>query len=427
MVLGALTLEPTAAAAAQVNFQIITYMSGLDQPAGVTEGSPGVFYSTSGAITGALLSLNLKGQKKVLESFPSGYAIESEVVSGANGRFYSSVDKATNPDAVFSVTSAGDPKIYANQTITPILNQNLPDGSLLGFGANGNVVWSVITSTLEGAVTSIFQFPPTDYLANAIYASDGNYYGVFYNTNALNVFAYRVTPAGVMTQLVEFPFHNLSGGYAFAPLLEASDGNLYGAIFSGGANGTGFIYKLTLSGQYTLLYSFPAGHYSPTALIEGSDGNLYGATLGLPGTSELFRITKAGQYTTLYVLSNPTLDGACTCRLTLGSDGIIYGSAQGSGVYLGGAYFAFDVGLPKPQPRPREFNPKSGAVGTKVLIWGSNLLSASVTFNGIPASSVTVSGPNYVWATVPAGASSGPITVTTPGGTNSTKGSFTVE
>ena len=158
-----------------------------------------------------------------------------------------------------------------------------------------------------------------------------------------------------------FPFHNLSGGYAFAPLLEASDGNLSGAIFSGGANGTGFIYKLTLSGQYTLLYSFPAGHYSPTALIEGSDGNLYGATLGLPGTSELFRITKAGQYTTLYVLSNPTLDGACTCRLTLGSDGIIFGSAQGSGVYLGGAYFAFDVGLPKPQPRPREFNPKSGA------------------------------------------------------------------
>ena len=90
-------------------------------------------------------------------------------------------------------------------------------------------------------MTSIFQFPPTDYLANAIYASDGNYYGVFYNTNALNVFAYRVTPAGVMTQLVEFPFHNLSGGYAFAPLLEASDGNLYGAIFNGGANGTGFI------------------------------------------------------------------------------------------------------------------------------------------------------------------------------------------
>jgi hypothetical protein len=50
-----------------------------------------------------------------------------------------------------------------------------------------------------------------------------------------------------------------------------------------------------------------------------------------------------------------------------------------------------------------------------------------VNFNGVPATAVSDSGANYVWATVPSGAASGPITVTTPGGTITTRASFTVE
>ena len=48
--------------------------------------------------------------------------------------------------------------------------------------------------------------------------------------------------------------------------------------------------------------------------------------------------------------------------------------------------------------------------------WGYNLLSSSVQFNGVAAAAVEGSGPNYVYAAVPAGATSGPIAVTTPGG-----------
>lgn len=73
-----------------------------------------------------------------------------------------------------------------------------------------------------------------------------------------------------------------------------------------------------------------------------------------------------------------------------------------------------------------KFSPQSGAPGTRVRIWGQNLLSASVAFNGVPATAVSNSGSNYVWATVPGGATSGPITVTTPGGANTTQASFTV-
>lgn len=51
------------------------------------------------------------------------------------------------------------------------------------------------------------------------------------------------------------------------------------------------------------------------------------------------------------------------------------GARQG-GVTGGGMYFALNARLPKPAPRARQFHPKSGAVGTPVRIWGSDLLSA---------------------------------------------------
>jgi len=69
-----------------------------------------------------------------------------------------------------------------------------------------------------------------------------------------------------------------------------------------------------------------------------------------------------------------------------------------------------ELGLPKPAPQAHEFHPKTGSPGTRVLLWGRHLLAASVQFNGVAASDVSNSGPNDVWATVPAGATSGPIT-----------------
>jgi uncharacterized repeat protein (TIGR03803 family) len=110
-----------------------------------------------------------------------------------------------------------------------------------------------------------------------------------------------------------------------------------------------------------------------------------------------------------------------------GSDGNIYGTAISGGPNNGGVIFALELGLPKPAPAAQRFSPGSGAVGTQVLLWGSNLLSASVQFNGIAATTVSNSGSNYVLATVPTGATTGPITITTPGGAVTTKESFTVE
>jgi uncharacterized repeat protein (TIGR03803 family) len=353
-------------------------------------------------------------------------------VSAANNRFYSVIEQGAHPAHVFSVASeAGSQQIYPGQSLHPILTQNLPDGNLLAMAVSPtSFVWSLAKVGLDGAVASIYQFPPAERPEAAIYASDGNYYGVAHTANASTGYIYRVTPSGVLTKLHSFPAETFKGYFA-VPLLQAGDGNLYGATPNGGANGTGAIYKVGLDGQYTALYSFPKGNLGgPTALIEGGHGNLYGATLGnvkKGGYSQLFRIDKTGRYSVVYSMSAQRLDGACQCSLVEGSDGVIYGSAVAGGIYGGGVYFALDAGESKPAPRPRRFNPQSGAPGTKVLIWGSNLLSSSVRFNGIPATVVSNSGPNYIWATVPPGASTGPIAVTTPGGSMATKESFVVQ
>jgi hypothetical protein len=67
-------------------------------------------------------------------------------------------------------------------------------------------------------------------------------------------------------------------------------------------------------------------------------------------------------------------------------------------------------------------------VGKVVALWGNYLLSAtSVTFNGTPAAKVAVTSIQSVHATVPAGATSGPVTVTTANGTFTTTANFTVQ
>jgi hypothetical protein len=77
-------------------------------------------------------------------------------------------------------------------------------------------------------------------------------------------------------------------------------------------------------------------------------------------------------------------------------------------------------------PTISSFTPSSGPVGTSVDIHGANFTGASsVTFNGA-AATYTVNSDSEVHASVPSGASSGLIGITTSGGTGASSASFTV-
>ena len=81
---------------------------------------------------------------------------------------------------------------------------------------------------------------------------------------------------------------------------------------------------------------------------------------------------------------------------------------------------AFDL------PTITSFTPTSGPTGTSVVISGSGFVgSVQVNFNGVAATSVVVNSATQITATLPAGATTGPISVTTSGGTVTTTTNFT--
>ncbi|OON68000.1 hypothetical protein B0919_15145 [Hymenobacter sp. CRA2] len=78
-------------------------------------------------------------------------------------------------------------------------------------------------------------------------------------------------------------------------------------------------------------------------------------------------------------------------------------------------------------PAISAFTPSSGPAGTGVLLTGFNLQHvASVRFNGAPATEFVATSPTQLAVTVPAGASTGPISLTSRYGTSTSATSFTV-
>jgi hypothetical protein len=79
-----------------------------------------------------------------------------------------------------------------------------------------------------------------------------------------------------------------------------------------------------------------------------------------------------------------------------------------------------------PAPQISDFSPTHAAIGSTVVITGADFDNVSeVRFNGTPAT-ITGSTSTTITVKVPVGATSGPIAVTTPGGTDQTVQSFQV-
>jgi len=407
-----------AMTAAQPTYRAVYYPPHqMAQPSGITEGSPGLFYIQADVLF--ILSVTTKGVATTLATFQDpAYGITSAPVSAANHLVYSSVaDNSSSSGNIFSAgPTAGSQRTYGAEGFDSILAQNLPEGKLLAIaGAYSNRLWNLATVDLNCNLTTFYQFPSGDLPNTALYGSDGNYYGTA-NTHDAAGYVYKLTPSGSFTKLATVPFPGVG------LVIQASDGNFYGTtpVITGAYAGS--VFKLTPGGRYTVLHTF-GDHQAGVidTLLEGSDGNIYGVTEG----QTFFSLTPSGQYKVAYQELNG-YQGVCPCSMIQASDGIIYGTAMGGGQTGSGEVFALDLGLPKPAPRAQHFHPQSGGVGALVRIWGYNLLRATVQFNGVAATTISNSGPNYVWATVPAGATSGPITITTPGGTITTTANFTV-
>jgi len=162
----------------------------------------------------------------------------------------------------------------------------------------------------------------------------------------------------------------------------------------------------------TVLHSFNVTDgATPTALVLGTDSNFYGATVSgganIDGT--VFEVTPQGIFTKLHDFNGS--DGADPFGgLVQATDGTFDGTTNFGGTNRDGTVFSLGVGL---GPFVKTV-PTAGKVGGSVRILGTNLTGAtSVTFNGV-AATFAVHGSSEIITRLPAGATTGPVQVTTP-------------
>jgi uncharacterized repeat protein (TIGR03803 family) len=202
-------------------------------------------------------------------------------------------------------------------------------------------------------------------LAGLIEASDGNFYGTTeYGGSALDGAIYRVTPAGVVTIIHSFNDGTVAndGLYPEAALIEGSDGNFYGTTSAGGV-GDGTLFRMSASGQVTILHSFrdgsteDDGSFPVGALIQASNGNFYGTTVSGGSTEEsggngglgfgtAFEMSPSGTVTILHSFGDGSVpnDGSQPlCALIQAADGNLYGTTELGGSANAGAVFRLSL------------------------------------------------------------------------------------
>jgi uncharacterized repeat protein (TIGR03803 family) len=222
-----------------------------------------------------------------------------------------------------------------------VTNADITNVSIDCVGGTETVVHSF------GSVANDAQQPQGD--NSLIQASDGNLYGMTLYGGAHGEGAvFRLTLAGDETVIYSFT-GGVDGAQPFGHLMQANDGNLYGMTSAGGAYGVGVVFKITLSGTLTVLHAFAGGSdgASPQgSLIQATDGNLYGMTFqgGINNGGTIFKIDLSGVEAVLWSFGGAN-DGQYPYRnLTQASDGNFYGTTFAGGTADDGVVFRYTPG-----------------------------------------------------------------------------------
>lgn len=404
------------------------------------QGRDGNLYSTSqdgGKLGfGTVFQLSPAGQMKVLYSFKNttdGAFPNSGLTLGTDGSLYGTTPGggAVGYGLVFKITTSGQFKVVHNfngntegapSDSPPIQGA---DGNFYGTVSNGGnaVFGTVYKMTPAGKLTVLYTFGGTvRYPVALTLGTDGNFYGTFLGGSGTNVDGgvFKITPHGKFTVL--HSFDDTDGHNPMGAIIQATDGNFYGTTRSGGSSGDGVVYKMTPAGVLTDLHSFAndTHGFAPFAgLAQATDGKLYGVTTTNPGASfgVLFQITTTGTYSDLVLFTNTTgkYPGAdAQVSLFQHTNGTLYGDTAGGGSQAKGVLYSMNMGL---GPFVSFVGPLfEGKVGKTIEILGQGLTGTTkVLFHGVSATFAVVSD-TYLTAMVPAGATTGLVTVKTPGG-----------
>ena len=376
------------------------------------------------------------------------------VAQGRDGSLYSTsyAGGAGDSGSVFKITPAGKEMVlysFCSQTNCSDGNSPLggltlrPDGHFVGTTVyNGvgfaNGAGTIFDITQTGSLTTLYTFAGGSDgafpMAAPIVGPDGSFYGTAQNggnkSNCGTI--YKLTGS---TFAVVHNFDKLHGCNPLAALVLGADGNLYGTTPQGGTANAGVAFQLQVpTGKapvFTVLANFEASNPVPfDALVEGNDGNFYGVALsaGVSHEGTLFQVTPAGSFSVVYDFDGTTGTSPFATPVQH-TNGPLYGDTLYGGTGSAcsgdsgcGVFYSWDAGL----PAFVRTVPFLAPVGTFVEILGQGFdSSTTVSFNGTPATATVVSG-TYLNATVPAGATTGFVTVTTSSGTLTSNKQFVV-
>jgi uncharacterized repeat protein (TIGR03803 family) len=434
------------------------------QYSSLVQGTDGRMYGTgyvenSNEYFGSVYSMTPDGEEKMAYRFCSelncsdGIAPQGNVVEGPDGDFFGTTSGGgadSNKDwcpqgcgTVYRITRDGELiTVYSFCALTNCADGAVPlggmvagaDGYLYGTTSSGGYGGSgtVFTITPHGDLVTLYQFCSIKYCADGrmpnaplLQGSDGSLYGTTVYGGATGYGTiFRMTTGGVLTTVYNFCTGDCHYGfYPSGGLTQGVDGNLYGTTASSVRGDGGTIFKFSPQGRLTMLHRFcfegrdcSDGARPETGVTLGSDGYLYGTTSA--GRGSIFRISPSGDFQFIRGFwSAGLLEGG----LAQGTNGLFYGYCAGESgdrtctkddPYYGNV-FTMSMGL-KPFVKT---SPTFGAVSAPITILGSHLIGATaVSFNGTPAAFNVVSE-SEITTNVPSGATSGWVEVTTPKGT----------
>jgi len=191
-------------------------------------------------------------------------------------------------------------------------------------------------------------------LAGLVQATNGDLYGTTEFAGAYNAgTVFQIAPSGALTTLYSFCSQSgcTDGRGPLGGLVQDINGDFYGTTVGGGANGDyGTVFKITPSGTLTTLYSFCSqsgctdGANPEAGLVQATNGDLYGTTYdgGAQGDGTVFRTTPSGKLTTLYSFCAQTncADGVNpVAGLVQTAKGDFYGTTKFGGAYNAGTVF----------------------------------------------------------------------------------------
>ena len=349
--------------------EFINSIEGNQPKSKMVIGSDGDFYGISSAggtnNAGTIFKYSEAGFEVLYNLSPStdGSNSNGDMVEISNGVFIGTTASAAefNGGSIFRFSL--DDGFSTLHNFQPALDGGNPSGAI---AFNNNIIYGTCSNggsagfgtcfsyNLNGLFSVQHNFEGGEMGAypqgGLIFGNDGMLYGTTQFGGAHSQGSiFRVNPTGNVFEIIyDINSATSDGRYPFGRLVESSNGVFMGTCSEGGTNGTGTIFKVTASGEFTRLKNLQStndGGFPKSGLVKGNDETLYGVTEfgGLNGFGTIYSITEAGAFAKITDMEF-SQDGS-NPRGSLAFDGnnLLVGTGSSGGANNFGTIFTLDI------------------------------------------------------------------------------------